>query len=175
MATTTTYPGVYIEEDASPALSVAAGATAVPIISLANWTDGVMKFNSYFEFSSYVGGDSTVVDKYADIKAYFECGGGPCYVSKSADLIASVPMYRDITLIVAAGDTTITTAAISSICGAGSGRFAILDVPPSALQTDGSLKPDGSSSIGFDAAEYAAAYYPALSASWSANNICASS
>ncbi len=36
MPTEPTYPGVYIEEDASPALSVRSSATAVPVFAVAN-------------------------------------------------------------------------------------------------------------------------------------------
>ncbi|MBH2647840.1 phage tail sheath family protein [Serratia ureilytica] len=78
MATDTTVPGVYIEEDASPAMSVSAGATAVPlfvarftpfkeelagvITRIGSWLDYTTQFDSNVLSSATVTVTSTAVE-----------------------------------------------------------------------------------------------------------------
>ena len=78
MTTVTSVPGVYIEEDASPAMSVSAGATAVPlfvarftplkpeqagvITRIGNWLDYTSLFDSNVPSSARVTVTSTAVE-----------------------------------------------------------------------------------------------------------------
>lgn len=78
MSTVTTVPGIYIEEDASPAISVSQGATAVPLfigrfsplnsdnnhtlIRVSSWLD----FNQKFSVTSGVGASVEITSKPDD-------------------------------------------------------------------------------------------------------------
>jgi phage tail sheath protein FI len=164
MPTTVSYPGVYIEEDASPSISVSISATAVPIIAVYAWAGAAVKFNSYLEFISYIGSwDTGTTDtNLISVRAYFENGGGPCYIVEDDRLVDEVPKYSDITLIVAAGRDI--NSAVATLCTPGSGLFAILDGPQTEI-TDGNAAND------YSATPHAAVYYPWLSVDWTTGDI----
>jgi uncharacterized protein len=160
MAVTVSYPGVYVEEDASSTISISAQPTAVPIIPVYGKGGGAAyKINNYLELVKSMGGEDAVIKDAANVRAYFECGGGPCYIAEHSYVLNLVPRYDDITLIVQAGDTTITTASLVDLCAPGSGRFAILDGPTTEIT-------DASAADVFDAVSFAAVYYPSLLTGW---------
>jgi uncharacterized protein len=161
MTVTTTYPGVYIEEDASRSFSIRASATAVPIIAMWNIPRGpAQKFNNYLAFAnSPLAGDSSD-GQY--IRAYFECGGGPCYVVHHSDFLTEAPKYDDVTLLVACAEPTVNSGIIT-LCQPGSGLFGILDGPP--------IITDGMAAAGFAATPCAAVYYPQLTVDWATTPI----
>ncbi|MGF6903066.1 phage tail sheath family protein [Paraburkholderia sp. GAS348] len=169
MSISVSYPGVYIDEDTTPAISISTRPTAVPIIPVFGWGYSVVKFNNYLEFVQYVRGLGKELDSngFWNVRAYFECGGGACYVTEHDSLIGSVPKYDDITLIVACGKTDITSSSVRDLCAPGTGRFAVLDGPSDEI-TDSTAAKD------YDAISGAAVYYPGLSVNWTTNTIAAS-
>ncbi|MBS9423188.1 phage tail sheath family protein [Photorhabdus caribbeanensis] len=167
MPITPTYPGVYIEEDASLSLSIRSGATAVPVFAVAN-NNSLIPDNSYIRISSWLeyltlkGGqfDPTNTLDIA-LRAYFISGGGYAYLVKTTNLESQVPKLDDVTLLVAAGED-ITTA-VGKLCQLGKGLFAIFDGPTAQITStqtpDDVLKP-------YPATQYGAVYYPWLTAEW---------
>ncbi|WP_118985797.1 phage tail sheath family protein [Photorhabdus sp. CRCIA-P01] len=167
MPVTPTYPGVYIEEDASPALSVRAGATAVPVFAVANNHSLIsgkpyIRVSSWLEYLTLKGGQFNPTDKLdIALRAYFINGGGYAYLVKTQDLEQQVPVLDDVTLLVAAGEE-ITTA-VGTLCQLGKGLFAIFDGP--TTQITSSLPPDDILKS-YPATQYGAVYYPWLTAEW---------
>jgi hypothetical protein len=163
MAVNVSYPGVYVDEDTSVSLSIGGSSTAVPIIQITGQSgfNSPVKFNNYIEFINFIGG---WVDqcRYFSVRAYFECGGGPCYVLNQGRLQANVPLYDDITLIVAAGLSI--DGDLTKLCYPGSGRFAILDGPSTEIT-------NGTAADSLPNSSCAAAYYPFLSVNWTGNRI----
>lgn len=170
MTVNTSYPGVYVSEDASPAISVSELPTAVPIIVFdVEYTycfSEVKRLNSYLDYLRYIETDFRP-NKMGDVavKAYFECGGGPCYAVILPHLLASLALYPDITLIVAAGNDILSE--ISDIHLDNSGLFAILDGPVTEITS--------SWTVPYASNPRRAVYYPWLSAAWAETSIPPSS
>ncbi|KGM28994.1 phage tail sheath protein [Photorhabdus luminescens] len=170
MSITPTYPGVYIEEDASPSLSVRSGATAVPVFAVAD-DNSLISNDSYIRISSWLE-YLTLKNKPFDptnkldiaLRAYFINGGGYGYLVKTTNLEGQVPKLDDVTLLVAAGED-ITTA-VGTLCQLGKGLFAIFDGPKTQITSD--LKPDNVLKS-YPATQYGAVYYPWLTAEWGEN------
>ncbi|MFM0737839.1 phage tail sheath C-terminal domain-containing protein [Paraburkholderia xenovorans] len=157
------YPGVYVVEDASPIISINTLPTAVPIIGRYNTGYSVERYENYLDVVADFGSDDQVVKDARHLKAYFECGGGPCYSTSHANVLAVVSHYDDITLIVGGGSSAsdINTSNVRDLCAPGTGRFAILDCVPSAgAFAAGTANQDYVSQSG------AAVYYPALNVDW---------
>ncbi|MBV8042106.1 phage tail sheath C-terminal domain-containing protein [Pluralibacter sp.] len=161
MPVTTTYPGVYIEELASTALSVSANATAVPVFAFAGDSSSaaVTRIHSWLEFTSTPEFSDPTLN--ACIRTYFENGGGPCYLVPTGSMELEVPKLDDATLLVAAGQEIGT--AVTALCTEGKNLFAILDGP--------TQPPASVGAITGTANEYAAIYYPWLQASWTTVDI----
>jgi phage tail sheath protein FI len=123
-----------------------------------------MKFNNYLEFLNFIGSDHINDNGCQNVRAYFECGGGPCYIVEHTLLKTYVPQYEDITLIVQSGtgDEAFTDADIPTLCPPGSGKFAILDGPNG--NTRETTLPVLTNT------PYGAVYYPSLSVSWAPNH-----
>ncbi|NHB91632.1 phage tail sheath family protein [Photorhabdus cinerea] len=167
MPITPTYPGVYIEEDASPSLSVRSGATAVPVFAVANdnvlntparissWLDYLILKNGQFDPTSSLD---------IALRAYFINGGGYGYLIKTQDLEQQVPTLDDVTLLVAAGEN-ITTAT-GTLCQPGKGLFAIFDGPTEQITA---TQDPNEVLISYPVTPYAAVYYPWLTAYWGEN------
>ncbi|MBD2794011.1 phage tail sheath family protein [Xenorhabdus sp. 42] len=62
------------------------------------------------------------------LRAYFENGGGYCYICPYDKLAEFVPNMSDVTLVVQAGESK-ATGAIQQICTPGSMKFGLLDGP----------------------------------------------
>ncbi|MQL47154.1 phage tail sheath family protein [Photorhabdus khanii] len=167
MPTTTTYPGVYIEEDASLSLSVRSSATAVPVFAVKNEnslisTNTHIRINSWLEYLKIKNGPFNPDDTLdVSLRAYFINGGGYCYIVKTSELTNQVPKLDDVTLLVAAGEDIKT--AVSTLCQSGKGLFAILDGPTGELNSNGTSRDD------YDQNSFAAVYYPWLTAEWGTN------
>lgn len=161
-----TYPGVYIEEDASPGLAISSSATAVPVFA----HDGVLvesesleRVDSWLDFLALIKTDETgkraasLEDKlYLSIEAYFQCGGGRAYLCPTAKLVELVPVQDDITLLVSAGEPVEELdTAISALTGVGKTIFGVLD----SIQILTGLVADMNA---FTPSNYAAVYGPWL-------------
>ncbi|OCQ54019.1 Phage tail sheath protein [Photorhabdus australis subsp. thailandensis] len=165
MPTTTTYPGVYIEEDASLSLSVRSSATAVPVFTVAddNQLHTPIRVNSWLEYLTRKADKKFDPTDKLDItlRTYFINGGGYGYLVKTKDLEKQVPKFDDVTLLVAAGENIKT--AVGTLCQPGKGLFAILDGPTEEL------KSDGTSRNNYDQNSFSAVYYPWLTSDWADN------
>ncbi|KMW74472.1 phage tail sheath protein [Photorhabdus luminescens subsp. luminescens] len=179
--TTYDYPGVYIEEDASLALSVRTSATAVPVFavkdeSLFKSGDGYYRVNSWLEYLTLRNRQFNPNDKLdISLRAYFINGGGYCYLVKTEELVNQVPKLDDVTLLVAAGEDINT--AVGTLCKPGKGLFAIFDGPQADItEVNKVTKEDGATDIEkpdpdkilkpYTATPYGAVYYPWLTAEW---------
>lgn len=179
----TTYPGIYIEEDSTTTLSISQQATAVPAFIMVdndsmtvNQTHEILRINSWLDYvtkayelesSDYVMDFSNIRD--VALRAYFENGGGYCYLVSPDFAAASIPLYPDITLVVAAGqngyfyDTNWING--NNFCQPGSGLFGIVDGPGSKI--DSSYDP----STNYSENSCITTYYPWFTASWAKTDI----
>ena len=189
---TTTYPGVYIQEVNSQSLSIASGPSAVPLFActvadlphLATDTTAVFRVDNWVEFTQlyYLEQSGTGLGGFifnpanpihVSIKAYFDNGGGYCYIGAIADstvaddVIFNVKKLDDITLLVNAGAPATEMAyAMDILCPATSAEhtmFAILDG-----NKDPSVSAEWLPTVyaGNLPHQYAACYFPWLRASW---------
>ncbi|NDO82789.1 phage tail protein [Citrobacter sp. NCU1] len=168
MTVTTSYPGVYIEEDSSPALSASHLSTVVPVFAVSDKFLVITKVNSWLDYLRNKGDgfdDGSVAD--ISIRTYFENGGGPCYVVNKSGLTLQVPLHPDITLLVTAGQQ-ISADTINSLCNEDHGVFALLDY------MDGEITVNTDISATFSENSHAAVYYPNLITSWAAIPVPAS-
>ncbi|KVP47945.1 phage tail sheath family protein [Burkholderia ubonensis] len=180
MPVTTTYPGVYIEELASMALSVSSNATAVPVFAIADgdtvFTDPVTRISSWLDYMSYLGAagfDPTSV-RDISLRTYFENGGGYCYLVQKAKMQAEVPKLDDATLLVSADQDL--QSVVATLCKEGNNLFAILDGPKEEIKRvvgsrdpddpDPDPDPDPGWADRYDETPYAAIYYPWLKSGW---------
>ncbi|KAA1185431.1 phage tail sheath family protein [Photorhabdus heterorhabditis] len=165
MTIDTSYPGVYIEEDASLALSVRTSATAVPVFAVANnnllMSATHIRISSWLDYLTRKGGQFNPTDMLdISLRAYFIHGGGYGYLVKTKDLASQVPELDDVTLLVAAGEDI--KEAVSTLCKPGKGLFAIFDGPKS----DSEIKEPEKILQSYPATPYGAVYYPWLTAEW---------
>lgn len=160
------YPGVYIEEDATPTLSVSTLPTAVPLINMDSNLTEILKFNNildlYEKFPPYATYDTAL----AGLRAYFECGGGPCYVTGWKTFIDAIKTLGNrITLVVGnyhgIKDEVYTLLEDRSKC-----LFAILDGPAVHIK-----KSDLNT---YQTSASAAVYYPYLKVGWTDVDVPAS-
>lgn len=176
MTITTTYPGVYVEELESTALSVSKNATAIPVFVI-NDKDKIFnkttRINSWLDYINRLGeiGFDPKNTRDVSLRAYFENGGGYCYLVNSVNLLEEVPKLDDATLIVEAGEKI---SGLAELCGEGKNLFAILDGPVSDIsvqlkstnQENTPKTKNTESYTNLPTSKYAAAYYPWLSAEW---------
>jgi hypothetical protein len=156
MRVLTSYPGVYINEYATPTFTIRANNTTVPIIGLTDWPTGpAQKINSFPDFISHA--DISDLDRY-DMRAYFECGGAPCYVVSKNNFLSEAPKYNDINLLVTGRNNTLSSD-IAALCEPGAGLFAILEQAPNEIT-------DGNATNSLPETPFAAVYYPWLLAPW---------
>ncbi|REF28287.1 hypothetical protein BDD26_3172 [Xenorhabdus cabanillasii] len=169
MTTSTTYPGVYIEEDASLSLSISSSATAVPVFAVADSDSNTLisdkpyiRISNWLEYLTLKGKQFDPANTLdIALRAYFINGGGYGYLIKTQDLEKQVPVLDDVTLLVAAGETI--NNAVSALCQPGKGLFAIFDGPTTTLKSDGTSRDNYAQN------PFAAVYYPWLTADWAAD------
>ena len=86
-----TYPGVYIEEDATPGLSISSSATAVPVFAHDGSevvSEKLERIDSWLDFLGLVktetnGRVNLEGTLYLSMEAYFQCGGGRAYLCQT--------------------------------------------------------------------------------------------
>jgi len=98
------------------------------------------------------------------MRAYFNNGGGTCYLIETSHLLKEVPKHDDITLLVAAGQNIDSAA---GLLAQGNNLFAILDGPEAEIASDS----DDVTWNVMGNSQYAAVYYPWLTADWAVGNI----
>ncbi|MCQ4054437.1 phage tail sheath C-terminal domain-containing protein [Aeromonas sp. SG16] len=166
MPITTTYPGVYIEELQSSAMSISNSATAVPVFAIADDDKVFTKATRVTSWLNYMEEKKGIFDitsvRDVSMRSYFENGGGRCYLIPVKALEAEIPKLDDVTLLVAAGQDI--TSVVAKLCVEGNNLFAILDGP-------NTIELDDKWSDAYDENANTAIYYPWLSATWSAVNI----
>ena len=160
------YPGVYIEEDASPGLNISSSATAVPVFAhdaqLVNRVNGKMiSVDSWLDFINLVKAEhqssdaSPETDKlYQSLAAYFACGGGRCYLCPRTLLDDLIPEFDDVTLLVAAGENI--KPHIAGLRATGSRVFILLD-------SLGKLTGSTDDMNAYESSDFSAVYGPWLS------------
>ncbi|GAA1246822.1 hypothetical protein GCM10009665_42210 [Kitasatospora nipponensis] len=103
-------PGVFIEEDSSLSMSVSSGATAVPVF-IADFGavfEGVVRVNNWLDLSQ-AAGEATASGAWSVVlRAYFENGGGYCYLANTAgrtlqEALTSIEAFSDVTILVPLG------------------------------------------------------------------------
>ncbi|NRN29489.1 phage tail sheath family protein [Photorhabdus heterorhabditis] len=170
MTTVTSYPGVYIEELNSLALSVSKSATAVPVFAVDEQNQYISegnatRINSWMDYLNLIkdfdNGDKLDVS----VRAYFANGGGYCYLVKTTSLEKIIPTLDDVTLLVAAGEDIKTTTDV--LCQPGKGLFAVFDGPTTELTINGAEE----AKQAYTATPFAAVYYPWLKADWAKADI----
>ncbi|NDO82770.1 hypothetical protein CJP72_18935, partial [Citrobacter sp. NCU1] len=143
MTVTPTYPGVYIEEDASRSISVSHAATAIPVfIGVFRRLDGValssgqcIPVNSWLDFSSaymtlpdvsvaFTSTEDTEEYTYTwtvnagfnplSIQSYFQNGGGPCYLLPLINPASSIELAALPEAITKESDITLLVSVYSS-------------------------------------------------------------
>ncbi|OTA18524.1 phage tail sheath protein [Xenorhabdus vietnamensis] len=170
MANDISYPGVYIEELNSLALSVSNSATAVPVFAVneANKHIGentAHRINSWMDYLNLVINFDDKDKLAVSLRAYFTNGGGYCYLVKTSSLEKIIPTLDDVTLLVAAGEEIKVVA--GTLCQPGKGLFAIFDGPEEEL----TIKDAETIQNKYDATPFAAVYYPWLKADWAQTTI----
>ncbi|APR38212.1 phage tail sheath family protein [Paraburkholderia sp. SOS3] len=165
MTVVTTYPGVYIQEDASPAISVSNLPTAVPFFCMgSSFSTEVVKFNSYLELTNYYDGAPDFTDaSVAGLRAYFESGGGTCYATANSGFANAVIAWKDVVTLAVANGNDISTS-ITMLTDPGYGLFVILDGPTTEITTTGAAD-------AYPSTPYAAVYYPYLKVNWTTVDI----
>lgn len=180
MALTVSYPGVYAEEGASLALSIYSSPTAVPAIvvedndnlvdaageclRINSWFDYIEKLNLRFGPGYSLSFDATVNGRRdTNVRAYFENGGGYCYLVTPDHANQTIPRCSDITVIAPAQNNSHGWVSMGTLCQPGTGRFGIIDGPQTEITS--SFVPNWASN------PCTAVYYPYLKASWSPNEI----
>lgn len=162
MSVTTTYPGVYLSEDAVSGFSVSSAATAVPLFACdsenAVTTDEAIRiFRNWAEFTTAY--PKPLKDAfYISLSVWFMHGGGKCYLVNKGKIANTVAQYDDITLIVASGvETTTIIAEFSTVVSQGYRIFGLFDGPKEKIT--GTVKPDEVMK-NYPASPYGAVFYP---------------
>ncbi|PHM45255.1 phage tail sheath protein [Xenorhabdus mauleonii] len=168
------YPGVYIQEDASLALSVRTALTAVPVFAVAKkntFVNNICRINSWIDYLGLKNAPFDAANALdVSLRAYFINGGGYAYLIQTADLTAQVPKLDDATLLVAAGEDI--QQAVGELCKPGKGLFAIFDGPQDKIEAEtkgnSQAKDNSEKSIldSYPETPYGAVYYPWLTAEW---------
>lgn len=161
MTVTTTYPGVYLSEDAVSSFSVNSAATAVPLFAYngqaAVLTDKTIQvFHNWAEFNAVYSRPRTDAF-YTSLNLWFMHGGGKCYLVNEANIVEMVAQYDDITLIVAAGTDTATYEAFITVVSQGYRIFGLFDGPKTKIAS--AADPDDVMRA-YPASPYGAAFYP---------------
>ncbi|BEO21354.1 hypothetical protein SMQC19_47010 (plasmid) [Serratia marcescens] len=159
MTVTTTYPGVYLSEDAVSSFSVNGVATAVPLFaydgkSAATTNEPIQVFRNWAEFTAVY--PASLKDAfYTSLSLWFMHGGGKCYLVNETSIANAVAQYDDITLIVAAGTETYTE--FTKVVGQGYRIFGLFDGPKDKI--DGTKKSDEVMDA-YPTSAFGAVFYP---------------
>ena len=165
MTVITSYPGIYVSEDATPGISIATSATAVPAFAFTRASsdgspaDEVTVFYSWNEASLIFNSgsiDYAQKDYYKSLYTWFMGGGGKCYLVQADKLEEAIGKNDDITLLVAAGTTgNAFSTAFNSLTSRGYPIFGLFDGPKDKIT-------GGADSVmsNLPVSPYGAAFYP---------------
>ncbi|MCS4320709.1 phage tail sheath protein FI [Serratia sp. BIGb0234] len=165
MTVTTSYPGVYLSEDAVSSFSVNSAATAVPLFAYHSQSgvttnESIQVFRNWAEFTAVYPTPQEYAF-YTSLSLWFMHGGGKCYLVNEGNIANAVAQYDDITLIVAAGtDTTTATTiydAFNMVVSQGYRIFGLFDGPKAKIA--GTAKPDEVMKE-YPTSPYGAVFYP---------------
>lgn len=163
MTINTSYPGIYLSEEASLNFSVTSSATAVPAFSL-RYISGmhhpegdINAFYSWPEFLASLSGDDSGWTYYESVRLWFMCGGGKCYLVHKSDIEEAVRKYDDITMVVASGTENDIVDQFNKLISSGYRIFGLFDGPDKKI--DGGTVPDDILN-NYPATPYGAIYYP---------------
>lgn len=168
MTVVTSYPGVYLEEDASPCLSVSMLPTAVPLICMDSYfSQEPVRFNNWLDVVSYYSGKINLNDrKIPGLRAYFEAGGGPCYAVAWNVLSEVAEQLRSSIALVVANNEKMSDIQ-KKISTLSESLFVILDGPTDPIT-------DATAADSYESSPSRAVYYPFIKTSWSIANVAPS-
>lgn len=162
MNLTTSYPGVYLSEDAVSSFSVNTASTAVPIFvydssKVITKSNDIQIFRNWAEFIAVYDDKSQQQAFYTSLKVWFMHGGGKCYLVDENKIADTVAQYDDITLLVAAGTDTATYAAFNTVVNKGYRIFGLFDGPQEKIASNAT--PD-TIMTKYPVSAYGAVFYP---------------
>lgn len=165
MTMTTTYPGVYLSEDAVSSFSVSSAATAVPLFAYDSQsaTTANKPIQVFLNWAEFTAAYPTPLKNafYTSLSMWFMQGGGKCYLVSEVSITDAVAQYDDITLVVAAGvDTTKSTTiydAFEMVVSQGYRIFGLFDGPQEKIA--GIDKPDEVMKT-YPTSPFGAVFYP---------------
>ncbi|WP_439412920.1 phage tail sheath family protein [Enterobacter ludwigii] len=165
MPITTTFPGVYIQEDVSPAISVSHGATAVPLFigkyaPLTGGNNKITRVSSWLDFcQKFKANVNDTKESDIALQLYFQNGGGVCYIYPFDDA-GSI----DTSLIDEVGDITLFVVSENNDADYKNliyqGLLPLLDNKGYFLLADS--KDDGTPPDGLGNPAHIALYHPSL-------------
>ncbi|MDR5817135.1 MULTISPECIES: phage tail sheath C-terminal domain-containing protein [unclassified Caballeronia] len=165
MTVVTSYPGVYVQENASFAATVNTLSTAVPLICMsAYFSKAPIRFNNWLDVTLYQSDNVDLNNaKFAGLRAYFESGGGPCYAVNYYDLVTAAKALESVvTLVVANGEKMEDM------------RFHLDHLPVSLFKILDGPKDEitgANATDGYPSNPCGAVYYPFLKTNWSTADI----
>lgn len=168
MTVITSYPGVYLSEEASLNFSVTNMATAIPAFCFTRLPsshvpkEDISCFNSWSEFVAVVGTGDEGWNYYESVKLWFKSGGGRCYLVAEGSLVREIPKYNDITLLVAAA-TIATYSEFTTLVQQGSTLFGLFDLVNEKITS--SDEPSDIMKF-YSNSSHAAVFYPWVRPSW---------
>jgi uncharacterized protein len=178
MSIVTTYPGVYLEENASSVFSVKQFDTAVPLFNMGpdglnGYYSPIVRFETWLDVVNFFNGNVNLnYGCNAGLRAYFELGGGPCYAAHYKSFANAVVQFGDrVTLAVQnAYDPSYDFRYAFTQISRAKTLFALLEMPADDLLISDQTEFLSS----FSEMPYAALYYPCLTADWTTADIPAS-
>ncbi|ROP62303.1 hypothetical protein EDF81_0788 [Enterobacter sp. BIGb0383] len=176
MTVTTSYPGVYLSEEASLNFSVTRADTMVPAFAYYQYYSlppggPNFCFYSWQDVVAAAGDGHFAFIWYTSLYTWFSLGGGKCYLINYDQLEIAVKQFDDITTIVSAGidsdnldanHQSYVISAVNNIIAQGIKIFALFDGPLDRIAAD-----DTTEAVmeRFSSTPYAAVYYPWCSSS----------
>ncbi|MGC6031711.1 hypothetical protein VU661_25050, partial [Enterobacter kobei] len=171
MTLNVSYPGVYLSETGTSTISIQNGQTIVPLFIYRKTTypskTYIYKLNNSEDLFN-INGNHTGFNYYRSASAWFQSGGGTCYLALIDDIETAVQKYDEINLIVSAGfagngvgeklgSQSKVIAVVNNLTASGKSMFALLDGPENKINANDSLAtiiPD------LSATPHAAVFYP---------------
>ncbi|MGP0906557.1 phage tail sheath family protein [Serratia sp. CY76391] len=171
MTVNVNYPGVYISESDRSGVFVSQGNIIIPLfISFGSRypsNKGILCFDNRQELDNY--GVHYGYAYYNSLSAWFDAGGGKCYLAQTGDIETAVQKYDEINLIVSAGfagyqsynhdmdSQAAVITAVDNLAASGKPVFALLDGPQRVITSSDSAEVIMKD---FSATPHAAVFYP---------------
>jgi len=160
MNVTTSYPGVYLSEDAVSSFSVNSAETAVPVFAYKNSVNPASQpIQRYYTWTEFLAEYPTPTKDnfYISLKLWFMHGGGKCYLVNETKIEEVVEQYDDITLIVEAGTEKTTHDPFNALVSKGHRIFGLFDGPNSEINANN--KPEELMKV-YPTSPHGAVFYP---------------